>query len=288
MAIVNHAKKEINIKIVYTGVPGNNAADSIDMIFNRLKPEFRGQTRSMPMNGSQLKFCDFQPPGQSELPGFSLRFHLYTLAGEIPDPSAWRMVLKGADGVVFTTETDPDNPEAERTALAGIIADLNGLGFDLSQLPLLVQAERRQGEKPVSADALQRMLAAPGLTVVLTNGDSGVLEALAAIVRKITAHLKRQDFSAPTELPLPDQPETDDELLVHSIRCLPKKSPTDNGQSLECVTTDPGTLKPDGIPVEIPLRICANGTEAVYTLTMSLRLERESEASPQLGSGYVR
>lgn len=296
MALVNQSKREINVKVVYTGLPGAGKTTNLSVIYQRLKPEFRGQERTIPMGGCAMQLCEFQLPGTGALPGFTTRYHLYTLAGAEIGDEQWRMVLKGADGIVFVMDTDPARSLANFEAFAGLLGQLNSLGFDLSQLPIVVQANSQQSGVVLHEAEVLRQLSMPGLTAISAQAaqGEGVLETLTTLVRKITTVLQKLEIPALEETE--DADSVDREDVAHEpVVQLPEVEPvaTDlpagTGATLEQVLAPlPLHLTPEGGVVEVPIRLMVSGIEKEYRLSLSLREVGAVQCEPLRGAAYVR
>ncbi len=292
MALVNQSKREINVKVVYTGLSGAGKTTNLSVIYQRLKPEFRGQERSIPMGGCSMQLCEFQLPGTGALPGFATRYHLYTLAGaEIADEQ-WRMVLKGADGIVFVMDTDPALSLANFEAFAGLLGQLNSLGFDLSQLPIVVQANSQLSGVVLNEAEVLRLLSMPGLTAIsaqAAQGD-GVLETLTTLVRKITTVLQKLEIPAPEESDDSDSMDREDvaqepAATVVVVEPVAEFVPSETVAAPEQVLLPlPMHLTPEGGVVELPIRLMVSGLEKEYLLSLSLREVGAVQCEPLRGS----
>jgi len=298
MAMVNHSKREINVKVVYTGMPRTGKTTNLGIIHQRLKPEFRGQSRTIPMGACTMHLCEFQPPGSGAIPGFSLRFHLYTLSAAEVGDAHWRMVLKGADGIVFVAEADPTKCAATKSAFTELLGQMNSLGLDLSQVPIVVQANFQDLPGALDEAVLQQLLAVPGITVQPATAvrGVGVLETLATVVRKVTAILQKQDFT-----PLSPAGDCGDAAGEPSLALEPsgdveaRDDDTALWGSVEAPILAQGEASPsvppltaDGEPLEIPLRLSVAGIERQFVLTVTLRETGVAPCEPLRGAGYVR
>src|SRR5512137_12197 len=117
MALVNHAKHEINAKIVYYGHEGAGKRASLQYIYDRIRPALRGELKTLPTGGDSLLFFDFSPFEKPVFGGYRLRFHVYSLTGMVSNPAAWKMTLKGADGLVIVADAAPENLPAARESI---------------------------------------------------------------------------------------------------------------------------------------------------------------------------
>src|SRR6185369_12107232 len=114
MALVNHAKKEINAKIVFYGPAGSGKSTALNYIYSRIKPSLRGDLKTVPAGADNLFLFDFSP-FEAPLPdGYRVRMHVYTLAGNVTNPATWKMTLKGADGVIIMVNPDVEESETAK------------------------------------------------------------------------------------------------------------------------------------------------------------------------------
>jgi signal recognition particle receptor subunit beta len=192
MALVNHAKKEINAKIVFFGPEFAGKATNLHHIFGKLKESFRGTFKSMNLQNDRMLFFDFIPSGQGTLNGYSIRFHVYTMTGEVSHSSSWKMVLKGVDGVIFIADSDPDRMAANAESYRLLNTCLAAFGKNISDIPCLIQCNKCDLSNAAGLDDMRRVLAAPLLTMVPANArkGEGVLESIFNVARLILKNLK--------------------------------------------------------------------------------------------------
>ena len=86
MALFNHAKREINAKIVYYGHEDVGKRASLQYIYDRIRPALRGEMKTLPTGGDSLLFFDFSPFEKPVFGGYRLRFHMYSLTGKVSVP----------------------------------------------------------------------------------------------------------------------------------------------------------------------------------------------------------
>jgi len=192
MALVNHAKKEINAKIVYFGPEWAGKATNLTHIFGKLKESFRGTFKSMNLQNDRMLFFDFVPSGQGALQGYTIRFHIYTITGEASHASSWKMVLKGVDGVVFVADSDPARMPANQESLRLLQSCLGAYGKSLSDLPFVLQCNKRDLAGPAPLDAMREVLDLQGVeTVPAASGKGeGVLESIFTLVKGVMKSLR--------------------------------------------------------------------------------------------------
>jgi len=173
MAMVNQAKREINAKIVFFGPGLAGKATNLKHVYNKLKPEFRGAMKAMNVQDARMLFFDFTPPGDGNILGFRVRFHVYTVSGHVVDPAAWKMVLKGVDGVVFVADSAPQRQAANRESLDNLEAFLKGYGQSLTSVPVMFQFNKSDLPDALEVSELERMLNPSRLPSFKASSQSG-------------------------------------------------------------------------------------------------------------------
>ncbi len=194
MALVNQAKREINAKIVFFGPGGAGKATNLKHIFGKLKPEFRGFMKSMKVQGARMLFFDFTPPGDGNLHGFRVRIHVYTISGQVGDAAAWKMVLKGVDGIVFVADAGPKRLDANLESLDTLASYLQGYGQSLSLVPTVLQLNKSELSDPFELGEMERMLNPAGLPSFRASSQSGqgVLQTLLTLVKTVLSGLREK------------------------------------------------------------------------------------------------
>jgi uncharacterized protein len=203
MAVVNHIKREINAKIVYYGPERSGKATSLRYVYDRIKPELRGDLKSVPASGSSLLFFDFNPFEQPVFRGYSIRLHIYTLQGPVANPAAWKMTLKGADGLVIVTDATAEGMSVARQSVAQLREFLLCYGMWLDDLPVVLQLNKSDFAGSMTAETAELALGLPpGCTVCSTCAVSGegVLKTLASLSRIVMGRIgERDDLSSETD-----------------------------------------------------------------------------------------
>ena len=200
MAIVNHAKREINAKIVYYGHEGAGKGTSLRYVFDRIKPVLRGELKSQPTSGSTLLFFDFSPFEQPVFGGYRIRFHIYTLHGNVTNPAAWKMTLKGTDGLVFVADASPGALPATQHSLTQVRDFLNAYGVGLHDIPMVLQLNKADQVGQISPTELALNLGLADCSTCMTTATTGegLLEVLSSLSREILLRI-RESGEVPQE-----------------------------------------------------------------------------------------
>lgn len=288
MALFNSAKREINAKIVYFGPAHAGKSTSLGLIHRKLKPEHRGTLKTMGGQRDRMLFFDFMPPGLGEVNGYRVRFHLYTVQGEVSSSSTWKTVLKGADGIVFVADSSPDGVEANDGSMAQLREYLAGFGQTFSDTPCVVQLSRTDHPAALQPGELLKMMAAEGLTAIASVPPSGegVLQALSAAVKQVVARLTVHcEAIAPTSEDYAESVKHGEapDAAVHLLEGG-EETAREFVSAVESPEETTGMAEPSleiGGPVEstadgrlrLPLVVGAGGGRRRYVLTIALTAE---------------
>src|SRR5690606_7091880 len=151
------------------------------------KPEHRGRLVSLATPGDRTLYFDFLPILLPKVRGMSVRLQLYTVPGQVYYDATRKLVLKGADGLVFVADSQPSRMDANLESLQNLRDNLREHGLELSKVPHVFQYNKRDLDDVVAIDELERALnahKAPALPTSAALGD-GVYEALETIARLV-------------------------------------------------------------------------------------------------------
>jgi len=192
MAVINHAKREINAKIVYFGPPGCGKGELFRFIHQRIKPGLCGPLKSMSAGHDTLLFFFFSPFEVSSLDGYRIRFHLYTLPGVVSNPGTWKMTLKGVDGLAFVTAEGAEGRDDAVESLRVLCSMVRGYGRELQNLPRLWLPCGGVGGAAIDTTGFENNFD-ESRTVACSpcNGD-GVLQSLAQLSQEVLQHLRKE------------------------------------------------------------------------------------------------
>jgi signal recognition particle receptor subunit beta len=192
MAIVNHTKKEINAKIVYYGPGLSGKATNLKFIYEKMKPEFRGMLRFLNTQSGKMYFFDFMRPDQIGIEDYNIRFHIYTVPGEVIDFAIWKTVLKGADGLVFVADSDPEKLAANMDSLKSLTDYMAAMNTGLHEIPCIFQCNKQDISGAFAPEELKKILDVENLPMIpaVTQKGEGVLNTLSTIVKMVMQRLR--------------------------------------------------------------------------------------------------
>jgi hypothetical protein len=143
MAIVNLKKRQIECKIVYYGPGRCGKTTNLEYIHKAFKNQVKGDMVSIKTDGDRTLFFDFLPLEIGKLKGCDVRVQLYTVPGQVRYASTRKLVLRGADGVVFVADSLEVRREKNMLALKDLQQNLKEYNVSIFKLPLVMQYNKR-------------------------------------------------------------------------------------------------------------------------------------------------
>ena len=187
MSFINYSAREINFKIVYYGPGLCGKTTNLEHIYKVSKPEAKGKMVSLATETERTLFFDFLPLDLGEIRGFKTRFHLYTVPGQVFYDASRKLILRGVDGVCFVADSQEARMDANLESLENLRHNLEEQGFDLDQLPYVIQYNKRDMPEVVSLEELTANLnptQVPEFEAVAITGV-GVFETLKGLARQV-------------------------------------------------------------------------------------------------------
>ncbi len=193
MSFINYSTREINCKIVYYGPGLCGKTTNLQYIYKKTAPEQKGKLISLATETERTLFFDFLPLALGDIRGFRVRFHLYTVPGQVFYAASRKLILKGVDGVVFVADSQIERMDANIESLEDLKINLAEYGYDLERIPFTIQYNKRDLPNIVPVEEMQRVLNpnnVPYYEAIATEGV-GVFETLKDIGKQILKELKK-------------------------------------------------------------------------------------------------
>ena len=193
MTFINYASHEINCKIVYYGPGLCGKTTNIQWIHAQANPAKRGKLVSLATETDRTLFFDFLPLDMGTIKGFKVRFHLYTVPGQVFYDASRKLILRGCDGVIFVADSQQARLEANIESIANLATNLKDNGFDIRTIPYVLQLNKRDmpsAATPAAMEQLLRFRSEPMVEAVASKGI-GVLDTLKACARQILMDLQK-------------------------------------------------------------------------------------------------
>jgi len=191
---INWKLRELNLKIVYYGPALSGKTTNLQYIYARTNPKLRSELVSLKTQEDRTIFFDFLQLELGEIKGLKPKFNLYTVPGQVMYEATRRLVLQGADGVVFVVDSQMNRLADNIHAFKMMHRHLLGLGFDPQRMPCVVQFNKRDLPNPAPIPVLQRLFVSdstPWFESVATEGV-GVFETLKAAIGLVVSMAQQQ------------------------------------------------------------------------------------------------
>jgi signal recognition particle receptor subunit beta len=190
VASLNPLTRELVLKLVFYGPGLGGKTTTLEYIHASTKAENRGQMISLATMTDRTLYFDFLPLRVPRVRGMNVRLQLFTVPGQVYYAATRRLVLSGADGIVFVADSQSGRMEANLESLEDLNANLGGHGKALVRMPHTFHWNKRDLSDLVPMEVLDRSLNkhhAPALGTCATRGD-GVFEGLERITRLALQH----------------------------------------------------------------------------------------------------
>lgn len=192
MSLINYASRELNCKIVYYGTGLGGKTTNLEYVYSKVNPDAKGKMISLATETERTLFFDFLPIELGTIRGFRMRFHLYTVPGQVFYDASRKLILKGVDGVVFVADSQEARMDANVESVSNLHGNLKDQGYDLAKIPYALQLNKRDLPSAVALAELETALRfkdEPVFEAVATNG-TGVFETLKSIIKLVLKDLK--------------------------------------------------------------------------------------------------
>jgi mutual gliding-motility protein MglA len=143
MSLVNYSSREITCKIVYYGPGRSGKTTNLQYIHAQVPQERKGKMVSLATETDRTLFFDFLPLDLGSISGFQTRFQLYTVPGQVYYDATRKLVLQGADGVVFVADSQRSQEEENLASFRNLQVNLLEQGMDPRTTPLVLQYNKR-------------------------------------------------------------------------------------------------------------------------------------------------
>jgi len=198
MAVFSYFRKEIDAKIVYYGTGLCGKTTNLQFIHQNIEPSQRGKMVSLATKEDRTIFFDFLPIELENIRQFKVRFHLYTVPGQVNYRATRLAVLTGVDGVIFVVDSQIAKMEENLRILEELKGNLHKYGKKIETIPLVIQYNKRDLRNILYVKKLNKeinYLNVPYFEAVATEGK-GVFESLTMTSHLIWEALKQERRSA--------------------------------------------------------------------------------------------
>ena len=248
MAVLNAAKKEIDIKIVYYGPALCGKTTNVQSVHKKMSPQQRGDIMSLATKDDRTLFFDFMPIELGNVKGFKTRFHLYTVPGQVYYTLTRRAVLTNVDGVVFVADSQESKIDENIESLNDLDENLKFHNKSLETVPFVIQYNKRDMGNIMSVSDIEAVLNnynVPAYEASALDGD-GVMETLTACCKLVLKSLNKPANAKHGKPKAVDGPEVEAEPEIKLSEEEPAAEPVSPAEpiSIDSEKSD-DSIKPD-------------------------------------------
>jgi signal recognition particle receptor subunit beta len=143
MSFVNFGTREITFKIVYYGPALSGKTTNLERIHTLMPKDVKGDMAMLSTQQDRTLYFDFLPLKSDAIKGYTSKFQLYTVPGQPIYDRTRRLVLTGADGVVFVADSQWDQMQNNVESLEDFKNNLKIHNTTLEEMPYLLQFNKR-------------------------------------------------------------------------------------------------------------------------------------------------
>ena len=194
MSFINYASREINCKIVYYGPGLGGKTTNLQYVYDKTNQTAKGKMISLATETERTLFFDFLPLNLGEIKGFKVRFHLYTVPGQVFYDASRKLILKGVDGIVFVADSQVERMDANIESYENMIINLQDNGYELKNVPHVIQYNKRDLPNAADLSEMKEELNpdnSPDFEAIAVKGK-GVFETLKAVTKLVLMDLKKK------------------------------------------------------------------------------------------------
>ncbi len=187
MVQFRNAEREIQFKIVYYGPALGGKTTNIEALHEITDPEGASSLTSLKTSEDRTLFFDFLPFELGEIQGYNIRIQIYTVPGQVHYNTTRKVVLSGADGIVFVADSAPNRLQENFTSFENMKSNLLANRMNLDHIPVVIQCNKRDlpGAAPVALIlAAMRLEAKAAAEEACALNGEGVVRTFQLVVQR--------------------------------------------------------------------------------------------------------
>jgi hypothetical protein len=203
MVQINFALKEVNCKVVYYGPGLSGKTTNLEVVHSKAPTSNVGELTSIATEGDRTLFFDFLPLNLGQVAGMTTKFQIYTVPGQVYYNSTRKLVLQGADGIVFVADSRKGKMDENLESLSNLEENLKEYGMDIHNMPIVLQYNKRDLPDIYTVEEMEEKMNrfnAPYFEAVAVTGE-GVFPTLKKLSSMVLESLNRQQGSTSVKLP---------------------------------------------------------------------------------------
>jgi mutual gliding-motility protein MglA len=186
------ATKEITAKIVYYGPGMCGKTTNLQKVHELMRPQMKSELLSVATETDRTIYFDFLPVKLGKIAGFDFVVRSFTVPGQPYYGETRKMVLQGADGVVFVADSQRYMLDQNKDSLIDLKRNLKLNGLDYATIPLILQYNKRDLADVLDVNDLNQALNDRGIPFFEASAFKGVgvVETLKAVTMTVFKHVR--------------------------------------------------------------------------------------------------
>jgi mutual gliding-motility protein MglA len=252
MVSINYATREVTCKIVYYGPGLSGKTTNLIYVHKKVPQTSRSKLISLATEADRTLYFDFLPINIGSINGFAAKFQLYTVPGQVYYNATRKLVLRGVDGLVFVADSQADKMDENIESLTNLKENLEEYGYDIDDLPIVIQYNKRDLPGALTVDELNARLNPQNWKSFegeAVNGR-GVFDTLKMIIKLVLEKAKSSSRSASSPKEKPAQ--TAESKTTEETAAMPDGSPplpTEQAKPIEQAKPVGHVSPPESVPV---------------------------------------
>jgi len=190
MVQLNNEAREIAVKLVYYGPALSGKTTNLQALYQKIEPTVRGRLMTLDTKDDRTLFFDLLPIFfRTRSNNFSFRIKVYTVPGQPVHEATRKVVLAGADAIVFVADSSPDQRAANRASWDNLKANLSSL--DLADIPIVVQYNKRDLENAMALSRVEHFVPREQITEASALNGTGVVATFYELAARAWAYLDK-------------------------------------------------------------------------------------------------
>ena len=191
MVLFNHATREMTAKIVYYGPGLCGKTTNLMVIFDKLDPKSKGKMLSLATKTDRTLFFDLLPVDIGKVGNFNLKIQLYTVPGQVFYNETRKLVLRGADAIVFVADSQRSMADSTKESFKNLLDNMRENQIDPDDTPIIIQYNKRDIPGVPALEELEHLLGLEGYphTEASALKGEGVMETFKLVSKMTAKHL---------------------------------------------------------------------------------------------------
>jgi signal recognition particle receptor subunit beta len=268
------ATKEITAKIVFYGPGMCGKTTNLQKVHELMRPQMKSELVSVATETDRTIYFDFLPVKLGKIAGFDFVVRSFTVPGQPYYAETRKMVLQGADGLVFVADSQRYMLDQNKDSLLDLKRNLKANGLDYSTIPMVLQYNKRDLPDCLSVQDLEQALndrKVPYFEASAFKGI-GVVETLKAITMSVFKHVRDGGMQGMSTKPPPAAPMP---AAAPAARA-PAPAPVPTSPIAASLPRPPTGTRPAPAPVAVP----AAAPEALQSSVSALIANAQEGSAP--------